>query len=499
MKPILHSHDGTNQALALPPAKTMPRYDPDRLSLTMMTMAASHGSNSSSLLEKKTAHHHLEARIRNKFWKPTRDVGNGDRKKHIMGELQVAGQGTVGCEVELDKNDTRGSLIINLVSLDKARGNAVLQCTIDAQGYKVLVRLNGKTKSEFVHANSNLWQSSQGRSQIFWISIDKQGQVVRGGTGKLLRSMQDWEWHTEHFKEWGLHRLKGYGLVHRRGNGKRVHHDDIKLISSKYPVVQDLPPRVHSCHDMDWKDLSNNRTSVSVSELSPECQHLYANVANLKLDTSDFPDFSMAIEHSLTDPNGICHLKLLQKATTFCSGRPGVDSYDARQQYLRIAAGGNQGGSPGAPFVLEIWPPGCYSPVHEHARAHAIIKVLHGSITAFWYKSLYDSVHPYDKAVFTAGEVTWMDDRQFQTHRLFNHCTVTCVTVQSYLYKASDCEHYEYFDYLGKNGSVNQFLPSGDWEYADFKRELKEEWQRYKEAAQPVASMKTIPLADKLL
>lgn len=42
----------------------------------------------------------------------------------------------------------------------------------------------------------------------------------------------------------------------------------------------------------------------------------------------------------------------------------------------------------GVPYVLEIWPVGSGSPVHNHGGACAIIKVLHGSLTISLYNKL---------------------------------------------------------------------------------------------------------------
>lgn len=43
--------------------------------------------------------------------------------------------------------------------------------------------------------------------------------------------------------------------------------------------------------------------------------------------------------------------------------------------YLRITLGQSLGNSPGQPYVVEIWPPGHYSSIHDHGDACAVIKV----------------------------------------------------------------------------------------------------------------------------
>ncbi|CAF4346539.1 unnamed protein product [Rotaria magnacalcarata] len=59
-----------------------------------------------------------------------------------------------------------------------------------------------------------------------------------------------------------------------------------------------------------------------------------------------------------------------------------------RATYLRITVGSNTGSTPGIPYVLEIWPPGHYSPVHAHANAYGIIRVLYGEIHVKLYRAL---------------------------------------------------------------------------------------------------------------
>ena len=52
-----------------------------------------------------------------------------------------------------------------------------------------------------------------------------------------------------------------------------------------------------------------------------------------------------------------------------------------KQSYLRMSVGVPSGCSPGIPYVLEIWPSGHFSPVHNHGNAFGIVRILHGSVT----------------------------------------------------------------------------------------------------------------------
>jgi hypothetical protein len=153
------------------------------------------------------------------------------------------------------------------------------------------------------------------------------------------------------------------------------------------------------------------------ASLTPTCQKLYDNVAGARfvLDTPDFPDFSAAIKASILDEeNGWCAQVLKKKADEF--GKP-----DPQMTYLRITLGTNQGESPGIPFVMEIWPSGNYSPVHNHGGSDAVIRVLHGEITVSLYAFLApEQTVPFATKTFVKEDVTWISPRLNQVHKLHN-------------------------------------------------------------------------------
>ena len=111
------------------------------------------------------------------------------------------------------------------------------------------------------------------------------------------------------------------------------------------------------------------------ANLPAACQILYGNIAgrDIVLDTPDFPEFSQAIKRSVTKKGLLGHKFLTSKAKTSENGE--FNAYNFLNTYLRITLGYNFGDSPGIPYVLEIWPPGHCSPIHDHGDANAIIKV----------------------------------------------------------------------------------------------------------------------------
>jgi predicted metal-dependent enzyme (double-stranded beta helix superfamily) len=169
---------------------------------------------------------------------------------------------------------------------------------------------------------------------------------------------------------------------------------------------------------------------------------------------------------------GWCNKILKEKANEF--GQPNPD-----MTYLRITMGVNQGDSPGVPFVMEIWPPGHYSPVHNHAGANAVIRVLHGEITVNLYPMLSKyHLQPFGVAKFGKDDVTWISPDLNQTHQLRNTNVAgpTCITIQCYMYGEGNTQHYSYFDYLNSQGQEEQFDPNSDMDYLPFKELMKREW-----------------------
>ena len=120
----------------------------------------------------------------------------------------------------------------------------------------------------------------------------------------------------------------------------------MEIVYLPMPVVAKPPPIIVPSDSITLEQLAVGSVTVPAN-LSPECQRLYANVAgaNITLDTPDFPDFGLAIERSVNTEGLVCQRMLKNK----CKG-----SYATT--YLRITLGANLGNSPGAPYVLEIWP-----------------------------------------------------------------------------------------------------------------------------------------------
>lgn len=300
----------------------------------------------------------------------------------------------------------------------------------------------------------------------YWLSFDAGNGWFKYGIGEVRDSLT--QEHFILFRDW-VYKVK------------RFEFPDEVRVDELYrdPVTVDPPPKVKDTNEITIDDVAHNLYTVPAN-LTPTCRKLYQNVGgrNFTLNTPDFPDFAAAIEHSIRTPGCWCHTKLEEKSTEF--GKP-----DLLATYLRITLGQNQGESPGIPYVVEIWPPGHFSPIHNHAGAHAVIRVLYGEIHVDLYPMLSD-VHrhdPYASVDFKEGDVAWITPRYHQVHRLTNTNpnNVTCITIQCYLYGEGDNQHYRYFDYLedSDDKDIHKFDPNSDMDFVDFKVKIKEEWDAF--------------------
>jgi len=241
------------------------------------------------------------------------------------------------------------------------------------------------------------------------------------------------------------------------------------------PITRQVPLLVKDIHTLTM-DMIDAGTVLPKANLSLMSQKLYDTISGkaFVLDTPDFPQFSKAIEASIRTPGRWCYERLKEKATEFNKDKP-----DPSETYLRITLGENNGESPGIPYVMEIWPVGHYSPIHNHGGASAVIRVLHGSIEVSLFPFLSsDNVAPFAKKQFSKGDITWISPTLNQVHQLKNleGNKNTCITIQCYMYEQEDRVHYDYFDYLDADGVKQQFDPDSDMDFAKFKATMKREW-----------------------
>jgi len=245
------------------------------------------------------------------------------------------------------------------------------------------------------------------------------------------------------------------------------------------PIIKTgVPMLVKDKNSLTMDDVAGT-TYLPAANLPQVSQQMYNCVGGsmFVLDTADFPDFTEAIEHSIATPGCWCYKMLQKKASEFNPDKPNLN-----ETYLRITMGCNDGESPGIPYVMEIWPPRHYSPIHNHAGANAVIRVLHGSIQVSLYPFLSDTAEsslPFAVKNFSQSDVTWISPYLNQVHKLTNvNSSTTCITIQCYLYGNDDDGHYDYFDYIGSKGGLKHYEPDSDADFLEFKSKMKVEWAK---------------------
>ena len=321
------------------------------------------------------------------------------------------------------------------------------------------------------------------KGAYYWLSLDTQNLCLRFGIGEARYETQEFYFMFD--KSLKIDVLSTLSNI----EFSLANYKSLNLLRDS--IVGSVPLKVKDTNNLTLYDIAAN-TALPKANLTAVCQKLYSNISgkNFALNTPDFPDFTEAIEYSISTPGCWAHNKLQEKSNEFGVPNP-------REVYLRITLGKNGGESPGIPYVMEIWPANCYSPIHNHANANAIIRVLHGQIKVFLYPFLSEikkinndpllAINPDDtygnksfaSKVFSEGDITWISAVQNQTHQLYNSNIggPTCITIQCYMYDESDRNHYAFFDYkVEDSNKIDNFDPDSDMDFLLFKEIIKKEW-----------------------
>ena len=171
----------------------------------------------------------------------------------------------------------------------------------------------------------------------------------------------------------------------------------------KQPLVANPSPFVLDASKATLNIIDKGAYTFS-SELPLACKVLYETMEKCELDmeyemgVSDIR-LSDAVRNSINTEGALLNGLLKTK------------------NYLRITMGKAMGESPGIPYVLEFWPPGARSPIHNHGSVCGLIKILFGSIQSGIFNKVPSTVtdnknnfRPTELFQFDAmkGDVLWM-------------------------------------------------------------------------------------------
>jgi Cysteine dioxygenase type I len=375
-----------------------------------------------------------------------------DKKEHIL-PLIIHGQGifvfksldaaSLNFFSIVDKDDKTGLAIVFRDDGISVRRLPAYEPLIDTTNVRGLSNLDGA---------------------YYWFSIDSQNQIIAAGVGEARLETCVYNYHFD-FTEANKLFLESLVRITIPQDAHVI--EPLRLIRD--PITHSVPLLVKDTQHLKMKHIAKSKF-LPRSFLSATSQKLYDCIAGKKfvLNDSDFPDFSKAIEYSIATPGCWCNTTLKAKAGEFGGGE--------KETYLRITLGQNNGESPGVPFVMEIWPAGHFSPIHNHGGANAVIRVLHGKVRANLYPFLSNEAVPFGHVDLKKDDITWISATLNQVHKLENRGSKTCITIQTYMYDYTDMMHYDYFDYLDGEGKLQQFEPDSDADYTRFKELIKKEW-----------------------
>lgn len=397
--------------------------------------------------------------------------------------LEISGQGTVSFEIENFGTEKDRPIVYTITLRGDPHADIVLELfdsTILCKVISTQAMAQAAAGGAEVPRVRSKWREPAGSprlisfpesSKFVWVSVDRANQRLRVGQGYMMQQNTIVEFQTAGDSGDPGWSISNITTLQVDGAGVASPPKVIRL-----PVVQDPAPAVAGPSEITLDDLAANN-AIAAAMLPPEAQVLYGTVAGPKIALTEYE--AAAINYSI-DTEGCTLYKIIDEKRQKDEREFG----DPNMVYVRVTIGPDEGDSPGVPYVMEIWPKGCYSPVHNHAYAVAVIKVLHGNIEVTWFNPLADSGNPTEPAPlavrqFTAGQVTFLTPEIYQTHQLRNPRSDTmCTTIQCYRYLDSDTGHYEYFDYLPKDGTVvKQFKPNSDITYSRLMAAVRNEYE----------------------
>ena len=379
--------------------------------------------------------------------------------------LSIKGQGVLLFE-------TKAKAVLTINNSDKTDG-----LTITFSERQITVqRISNKDKFIDPHNLKGIINKS---GATYWFSLDAQNQCLYAGIGEARIETANYVYQFPHDKSSSANKVFMESLATIDLSAGIT---PLRLLRD--PITAKTPLLIKDTNSLTMSDVAEGKVLPS-GNLSPMSQRLYNCVSGDKftLNSPDFPDFIQAIEHSIATPGLWCNKTLKSKDGTFGKSEPA-------ETYLRITLGQNNGESPGIPYVLEIWPVGHYSPIHNHGGASAIIRVLNGSINVKLFPFLCDDkggIEPHSETNFQVGDITWISPTLNQVHQLKNEGKKdTCMTIQCYMYENEDAAHYDYFDYVDTDGSKKQFEPDSDADFLIFKEIIRQEWTSQTPTCNPV-------------
>ncbi|VDI82294.1 Hypothetical predicted protein [Mytilus galloprovincialis] len=396
-------------------------------------------------------------------------------------QFPVNGQGTL-----VFNKDTEVPFII---SVENEKGHYGLSIHIE-KDHAMFFQRKGEERKKLSLIHEKECGIEKGKIS-YWYSYDRDNLVLKYGKGyrmeettilthDFLKNAASKEEKKEirkelypYFNAAEKKFIRKYEAMSVNSKGVTVTEEMVEF--DKNPLISNVSPLVLDSSKVNLFFLDGSDYIFSAS-LPPACRELYENIKGCQLN---YPEevtgvlLSDAIRYSIETKNCLLNKRLKDKADEFGGN-------DIKETYLRVTLGQSLGKSPGIPYVLEIWPKGHYSPIHNHGNANAVIRVLYGSIHIMNYNKHVSSPHAKPMKEFDAreGDVTWINRNWYQTHKLKNTSNDYCATIQCYNYDAGDTTHWPYFDYISENSTIEEFFPNSDFTFREMREQVLKEYKQ---------------------
>ena len=199
-------------------------------------------------------------------------------------------------------------------------------------------------------------------------------------------------------------------------------------------------------------------------EIPEAVYDLYRRAAGLRLTYWE----QEAIRASLNAPGGALRRLLEAKAA-----REGVK--DPTTTYIRVDCFGKRIQSP---CLLEIWPGGHRSPIHEHASSTGLMKGVYGRVDIMLYEGLGTDPRPSALLAVTPDRCSWMSPDRFQVHKVYCPMDRHDFAATFHIYTDTQSDVFKYRDEQPPN-RIGEFVTESDIGWGQFYKALTEAVPHY--------------------
>ena len=192
-------------------------------------------------------------------------------------------------------------------------------------------------------------------------------------------------------------------------------------------------------------------------EIPQAAYDLYRRTRDLSLSQWE----QEAIRVSLNSPGGALRRMLEMKAAR-------SEGSDIRSTYIRVDCFGKRIQSP---CLLEIWPGGHYSPVHEHASSTGLMRGVFGRVDIMLYESLAPSPREIALMSVTAERCSWMSPGHFQAHKVYCPMDTHDFAATFHIYTETQSNVFKYREEKEPFG-IAEFVTESDISWGQFYKAL---------------------------